>query len=96
MQLKEFMVVGRKLPTEDVKSPQLYKMRIFAPNSIVAKSRYWYFISQLRKIKKSVGEIVSITQVGFLVLFFSKFTCFGSHGKMLILEFMYGFLYTFD
>jgi len=63
LQLKEFMVVGRKLPTEDVKSPQLYKMRIFAPNSIVAKSRYWYFISQLRKIKKSVGEIVSITQV---------------------------------
>ena len=57
------MVIGRKLPSEDVKNPPLYKMRIFAPNSIVAKSRYWYFISQLRKIKKSRGEIVQITQV---------------------------------
>ncbi|PIO31607.1 hypothetical protein AB205_0162330 [Aquarana catesbeiana] len=33
-------------------------MRIFAPNHVVAKSRFWYFVSQLKKMKKASGEIV--------------------------------------
>lgn len=35
-------------------------MRIFAPDPIVAKSRFWYFLRQLKKFKKSTGEIVSV------------------------------------
>lgn len=38
-------------------------MRIFAPNEVVAKSRYWYFLRKLKKVKKSSGQIVSIQQV---------------------------------
>ena len=38
-------------------------MRIFAPNTVVAKSRFWYFLTQLRKVKKANGEIVSINVV---------------------------------
>lgn len=38
-------------------------MRIFAPNEIVAKSRYWYFMRGLKKVKKATGEIVSINVV---------------------------------
>ncbi len=38
-------------------------MTIYAPNEVVAKSRYWYFLSQLHKVKKTAGEIVSITHV---------------------------------
>jgi large subunit ribosomal protein L18Ae len=38
-------------------------MRIFAPNAVVAKSRFWYFLTQLRKVKKANGEIVSINVV---------------------------------
>ena len=38
-------------------------MRIFAPERIVAKSRFWYFLRQLKKFKKMTGEIVSIKQV---------------------------------
>lgn len=38
-------------------------MRIFAPNEVVAKSRFWYFLGKLRKIKKANGEIVSMNQV---------------------------------
>jgi large subunit ribosomal protein L18Ae len=38
-------------------------MRIFAPNEVVAKSRFWYFLGKLRKIKKANGEIVSVNQV---------------------------------
>ena len=35
-------------------------MIIFAPDHIVAKSRFWYFLRQLRKFKKATGEIVSV------------------------------------
>ncbi|KAG7201956.1 hypothetical protein KM043_004660 [Ampulex compressa] len=62
-ELKEFEVIGRKLPTEKEKTTPLYKMRIFAPDAIVAKSRFWYFLRQLKKFKKSTGEIVSLKQI---------------------------------
>jgi large subunit ribosomal protein L18Ae len=63
LQLKEFEVIGRKLPAGREKVTPLYKMRIFAPDAIVAKSRFWYFLRQLKKFKKTTGEIVSIKQV---------------------------------
>lgn len=59
----EFEVIGRKLPTEKEPTTPLYKMRIFAPDGIVAKSRFWYFLRQLKKFKKSTGEIVSLREV---------------------------------
>ncbi|XP_030375197.1 60S ribosomal protein L18a [Scaptodrosophila lebanonensis] len=61
--LKEYEVVGRKLPTDKEPQTPLYKMRIFAPDNIVAKSRFWYFLRQLKKFKKTTGEIVSLKQV---------------------------------
>ncbi|EGA72852.1 Rpl20bp [Saccharomyces cerevisiae AWRI796] len=38
-------------------------MRIFASNEVIAKSRYWYFLQKLHKVKKASGEIVSINQI---------------------------------
>jgi hypothetical protein len=38
-------------------------MRIFAPNNVVAKSRFWYFLGKLKKVKKANGEIVSLNEV---------------------------------
>ncbi|KAF8755395.1 Ribosomal proteins 50S-L18Ae/60S-L20/60S-L18A [Rhizoctonia solani] len=38
-------------------------MRIFAPNEVVAKSRFWYYLRQLKKVKKATGEIVSVNKV---------------------------------
>ncbi|KAK9487200.1 ribosomal L18ae/LX protein domain-containing protein [Lipomyces starkeyi] len=58
--LQEYEVIGRHLPTETDPTPKLYRLQIFAPNSVVAKSRYWYFMKQLRKVKKSTGEVVSV------------------------------------
>ncbi len=37
-------LVGRHLPTEAEPTPKIYRMRIFAPNEVVAKSRFWYFL----------------------------------------------------
>lgn len=61
--LQEYQVIGRLLPSEAVPTPKLYRMRIFAPNDVVAKSRFWYFLSKLRKVKKANGEIVTMNKV---------------------------------
>ncbi|KAI5955136.1 RPL20B [Candida jiufengensis] len=58
--LNEYQVIGRRLPTESAPEPKLFRMRIFAPNTVVAKSRYWYFLQKLHKVKKTLGEIVSV------------------------------------
>merc|ERR1712047_40222 len=60
---REFKVIGRKLPTEEEPETPLYRMRIFAPDAVVAKSRFWYFLRQLRKFKKTTGEIVSVEEI---------------------------------
>lgn len=62
-QLRQYIVIGRKLPTENEPNPKLYKMQIFASNHVVAKSRFWYFTSMLRRVKKTNGEIVSCQEV---------------------------------
>lgn len=61
--MKEYQVVGRKLPTEKDANPKLYRMRVFALNEVVAKSRFWYFLRKLRKVKRATGEVVAINQV---------------------------------
>ena len=57
---REFRVIGHKFPIENEPETPMYKMRIFAPD---AKSRFWYFLRQLRKFKKTTGEIVSVEEI---------------------------------
>ncbi|TKA68487.1 60S ribosomal protein L20-B [Cryomyces minteri] len=61
--LTEYQVIGRHLPSDANPTPKLYRMRIFADNDVVAKSRFWYFLSKLRKIKKTNGEIVTLNKI---------------------------------
>ncbi|RYP69816.1 hypothetical protein DL769_005168 [Monosporascus sp. CRB-8-3] len=61
--LQEYQIIGRHLPTESNPTPKLYRMRIFAPNEVVAKSRFWYFLMKLKKVKKANGEIVSVNKI---------------------------------
>lgn len=61
--LNEYQVIGRRLPTDAVPEPKLYRMRIFASNDVVAKSRYWYFLQKLHKVKKASGEIVALNVI---------------------------------
>merc|ERR1711908_78443 len=63
MPMKTYQVIGRSAPTDAVPEPKLYKMKLFAPNEVVAKSRYWYFLSQIVKAKKNTGEIVSVKEI---------------------------------
>lgn len=61
--LNEYQVIGRRLPTDTIPEPKLFRMRIFAPNVVVAKSRYWYFLQKLHKVKPTSGEIVSVNVI---------------------------------
>ncbi|KAJ3324449.1 60S ribosomal protein L20 [Boothiomyces sp. JEL0866] len=61
--LNEYQVVGRKFPTDKEPTPKLFRMRLFAPNEVVAKSRFWYFLKQNSKVKKASGEVVSVNQI---------------------------------
>ena len=56
--LQKYKVVGRCIPNPKCHRPPLYRMRIFAPSYVVAKSHFWYFVLQLKKMKKLSGEIV--------------------------------------
>lgn len=38
-------------------------MTIFAPNEVVAESRFWYFLNLLKKIKKAHGQFISVQRV---------------------------------
>lgn len=38
---RQYQVVGRHLPTKDAPSPTLYRMKVFAPTEVHAKSKFW-------------------------------------------------------
>ena len=59
-------------------------MRIFAKNSILAKSKFWYYLRRMNKVKKANGEILAVSEIhernptrvktfGIVVAYRSKF-----------------------
>ena len=52
--------MGRKLPTEQDPNPKVYALRLFAPNEVVAKSKFWYHLRRLLKTKSAQGQILSV------------------------------------
>lgn len=61
--LRHYQVVGRKAPTEGHPNPEAYRMIIFAPNAVIAKSKFWYYMHQFRKMKKTTGEILDCVEI---------------------------------
>ncbi|KAJ8609038.1 hypothetical protein CTAYLR_008706 [Chrysophaeum taylorii] len=60
---KLYQVIGRKAPTPLDPQPAVYRMKLFAPNEVVARSRFWYFMHQYRKMKKTTGEILDVNEL---------------------------------
>ena len=58
-----YQVIGRKAPTPTDENPPAYRMKLFAPNEVLAKSRFWYFMHQMRKMKKTTGEILDVNEI---------------------------------
>jgi large subunit ribosomal protein L18Ae len=63
VQLRQFYIVGRALPSEANPNPELYRMRVFAPDEVRARSRFWYFMKRQHKVRKIQGEVVSSSEV---------------------------------
>jgi len=61
--MRQFLIIGRHKPTEAAPVQPVYRMKIFAPNSVIARSRFWYYMSLLKKVKKANGEIVEMHEV---------------------------------
>ena len=61
----QYQVVGRLKPSAEkgTRKAIIYKMNVFAPNTVVAKSRFWYYMSMLNRVKKANGEILQINEV---------------------------------
>ena len=56
-------MIGRKKPTASDPEPRIFRMRIFAPDKVRARSRFWYFLSKNIKIKKTSGEILQVNRI---------------------------------
>ena len=61
--VKQYVVVGRGKPTETEKEPKVYRMRVFAPNTVIAKSKFWTLMRKQKKIKHANGELIAIHEV---------------------------------
>jgi hypothetical protein len=66
---RQFQVVGRLKPSavRGTRKADIYKMNVFADNEVQAKSRFWYYMSMLNRVKKANGEILQINEVFFLL-----------------------------
>merc|ERR1712014_396459 len=38
-------------------------MKLFAKNKVCARSRFWYFMGRLCRVKKANGQIISVNQI---------------------------------
>merc|ERR1712072_478815 len=59
----QYEVIGRHVPTERDPSPKAYRIKLFTKNETQARSRFWYFIRRLVKMKKANAEILSVREI---------------------------------
>jgi len=59
----EYQIIGRKKPTPTDPKPKVYRMIVFAPNIGSAKTRFWYYMRSLQRVKRSNGEILSVNRL---------------------------------
>ena len=63
----QYQVVGRFVPNEKYKEDnaqcKVYRMNLFAKNKVVARSRFWYFMGRMCRVKKANGQIISVSQI---------------------------------
>jgi hypothetical protein len=61
--IKEFQVIGRARPTDANPKPKIFRMRLFAPDDVRARSRFWYFLGRVERLKKPNGEVLACNEV---------------------------------
>merc|ERR1712072_1488301 len=43
--------------------PKICRMKLFAKNKVLAKSKFWYFMKKMMKAKKTGGEILAVNEI---------------------------------
>jgi len=61
--MHHYEIVGRAAPTQKNPVPKIFKMKIFAKNQVLARSKFWYFMKKINKAKKSGGEVLRETEL---------------------------------
>merc|ERR1712167_497711 len=61
--MHQYQIVGRAAPTPKNPTPKIYRMRLFARNLVLAKSRFWYFMKKINKAKRSGGELLGVNEL---------------------------------
>lgn len=62
-QYRQFHIVGRHVPTDAMPEPQVYRMKLWSTDDTRAKSKFWYFLSRLKKVKKANGQILACNEI---------------------------------
>ena len=63
MNVHQYLVTGRRVPTEKTPTGEIISIRVFAPNEIVARSKFWFQTRRLNKLKRAQGEILSVSEI---------------------------------
>ncbi|CAD2214627.1 large subunit ribosomal protein L18Ae [Angomonas deanei] len=61
--LRHYEVVGRESPSEKNPEPTVYKFEVFAPNYVVAKSRFWRMMRIKNKVKSTHGDVLACRRI---------------------------------
>ncbi|KAH0764606.1 hypothetical protein KY285_000477 [Solanum tuberosum] len=56
----QYQMVGRTNPSETDEQPKIYRMKLWATNEARAKSKFGYLLRELKKVKKSNEQMLSI------------------------------------
>merc|ERR1711975_195285 len=62
-EFRQYEVIGRHVPTKNDPTPKAYRIKLFTRNETQARSRFWYFIRRLVKMKKANAEILSLHEI---------------------------------
>ena len=55
--------MGRHLPSEAEPEPTVYRMKLWSTDPVRARSKFWYFLRKLRKVKKANGQVVACHEI---------------------------------
>jgi len=61
--IHQYEIVGRAAPTQKNPVPKIFKMKLFAKNQVLARSKFWYFMKKINKAKRSGGQILRQTEL---------------------------------
>ena len=59
----QYQIVGRAAPTQKVPVPKIFRMKVFAKNNVLARSKFWYFMKKVQRAKKTGGEVLAINEI---------------------------------